>query len=173
MFKVTKVKEAMYYAIQLHVAHSYGEYPYLYHLEQVIYTLKRFGFTEDKYIIAAYLHDTIEDCGITYNDVNKKFGKEIADMVWAVSGFGINRKERTACVMPKIKVNHDALILKLADRLSNLSSSLDNNKGMANTYVKEYDHFRSELYVPNTNAEPMWKELESTVMGSKISEYGQ
>ena len=94
-------------------------------------------------------------------------------MVWAVSGFGINRKERTACVMPKIKVNHDALILKLADRLSNLGSSLNNNKGMANTYVKEYDHFRSELYIPNTNAEPMWKELESTVMGSKISEYGQ
>ncbi len=163
MFKVTKIKEAMYFAIKMHSAHPYGKYPYIYHLDQVIYTLKGFGFTDEKYIIAAYLHDIIEDCGITYNDVKKKFGEEIADMVWAVSGFGINRKERTACVIPKIKVNHDALILKLGDRLSNLNSSLENNKGMANVYIREYDHFRTELYVPNTNAEPMWDEMERII----------
>ena len=30
-------------------------------------------------ICAAILHDTIEDCDVTYDDIVKKFGKEIAD----------------------------------------------------------------------------------------------
>jgi (p)ppGpp synthase/HD superfamily hydrolase len=176
MLEVTKVKEAMYYAIKLHSAHSYGEYPYIYHLDQVIHVLSEFGFVDDKYVIAAYLHDTIEDCGITYNDVNKKFGKEIADIVWAVSGFGINRKERFECVVPKIRANEDALIIKLADRISNFSSSTKNKPSMAKMYAKEYDVFMKELYVPDrlfnpefiSVADPMWNRLSGLMLIKEV-----
>ena len=36
-------------------------------------------------ICAAILHDTIEDCDVTYDDIVKKFGKEIADLVNGVT----------------------------------------------------------------------------------------
>lgn len=168
MFELTKIKEAQYFAIKMHSAHSYGDYPYLYHLDQVIYFLRKFGFTSDKYIIAAYLHDIIEDCGITYNDVNKRYGKEIADMVWAVSGFGKTRKERFECVVPKINANDDSLKLKLADRIANITSSLKNKPHMADMYKKELPYFREKLYKPNVNIEPMWVYLEALVKGELV-----
>ena len=79
-------------------------------------------------ICAAILHDTIEDCDVTYDDIVKKFGKEIADLVNGVTK--INKLKFT-CDNEAVIANHRKiivglsedvriLIVKLADRLHNM-----------------------------------------------------
>lgn len=170
MLRVTKIKEAAYTAIRLHGMQTYGDgLPYYHHLEQVVDVLKEFGFTDDKFVIAGYLHDVLEDTAISYNDIKSQFGEEVAEIVYAVTDeLGRNRKERKAKTYPKIKANHDAIIVKLADRIANTRSSIKNKPNMAKMYVKELKGFRDALYVPNTEAEPLWNELEDSLIVNEV-----
>ncbi len=65
---------------------------------------------------AALLHDTIEDHKLTYEDIKAKFGLIIADLVYEVTHVW-NGKEWT---FPNLK-SRDAMLIKFADRLSNIS----------------------------------------------------
>ena len=81
-------------------------------------------------IVSAILHDLIEDTDITYNDIKKEFGKEIADIVDGVTKLDkINynsKEEAKADAIRKmvIAMSKDirVLILKLADRLHNIET---------------------------------------------------
>jgi (p)ppGpp synthase/HD superfamily hydrolase len=169
MLRVTKIKEAAYLAISLHGTQTYDGHPYYYHLEQVVDVLKEFGFTEDKFVIAGYLHDVLEDTAISYNDIKTQFGEEIAEIVYAVTDeLGRNRKERKAKTYPKIKANPDATIVKLADRIANTRNSIKNKPSMAKMYAKELEGFRDALYVPNTEAESLWNELSDILIVNEV-----
>jgi (p)ppGpp synthase/HD superfamily hydrolase len=166
MKRITKVKEAAYLAISLHGMQNYDGYPYYYHLEQVVDVLKEFGFSDDKYVIAGYLHDVMEDTAISYNDIKKQFGEEIAEIVYCVTDeLGRNRKERKEKTYPKIASNPDAVIIKLADRIANMRNSIEKKHSMSDAYVKEFDDFESALY--NDNSEQavidMWVELNNLI----------
>lgn len=158
MKRITLVKEASYLAISAHGTQTYDGYPYYYHLEQVVDILKEYGYTEDKFIISGYLHDSIEDTDVSYNDIRMKFGEEIAEIVYRVTDeLGRNRAERKAKTLPKIAESPDAIIIKLADRIANLRNPT--KKGM---YAKEYKIFKDFLYTPG-HADDMWKELDELV----------
>ena len=87
-------REARMVAVKLHASQSYDEvFPYEKHLDDVVEVLKRFGYS-GKYVIAGYLHDILEDTGLSYSDVKRYFGEEIAEMVYCVTDeLGRNRKE--------------------------------------------------------------------------------
>ncbi len=93
-------------------------------------------------IVSAILHDLIEDTDITYNDIKKEFGKEIADIVDGVTKLDkINynsKEEAKADAIRKmvIAMSKDirVLILKLADRLHNIET-ID--------YLNEWKHMAS------------------------------
>lgn len=79
-------------------------------------------------LCAALLHDTIEDCDVTEEELEKKFGHEIASLVNGVTK--INKLKFT-CDNEAVIANHRKIlvglcedvriiILKLADRLHNL-----------------------------------------------------
>ncbi len=79
-------------------------------------------------ICAAILHDTIEDCDCSYEEVESKFGKEIASLV---SGVTKINKLKFTCDNEAMIANHRKilvglsedvriLIIKLADRLHNM-----------------------------------------------------
>ena len=169
MKRITKVKEAAYLAISQHGTQTYDGHPYYYHLEQVVDVLKEFGFTEDVYVISGYLHDTLEDTSISYNDIKKQFGLDVAEIVYAVTDeLGRNRKERKYKTYPKIKINEDAIIVKLADRIANVRNSLKHKPEMAEMYVKEFEIFKGELYNEKTSTHSLWLELESIIMTTKV-----
>jgi (p)ppGpp synthase/HD superfamily hydrolase len=67
---------------------------------------------------AAYLHDVIEDTTITYEDLVKDFGTDIADLVNEVTQEG--QKDEHGYYFPRLKTRR-GIMLKFADRLSNLS----------------------------------------------------
>ncbi len=81
MIRITLVKEAAYFAISAHGNQTYDGYPYYFHLEEVVEVLREFGFTEDTYIMAGYLHDALEDTAVSYNDIKNKFGIDVAEIV--------------------------------------------------------------------------------------------
>lgn len=75
--------------------------------------------TSNKNLIsAAYLHDTIEDTSVTYDDLVREFNKEVADLVFEVTH--IKKPGGIGWYFPNIKTR-DGMMLKFADRLSNIS----------------------------------------------------
>lgn len=119
--------------------------------------LKRFGYS-GKYIVAGYLHDVIEDAGISYNDIRVHFGVEVVEIVYCVTDeLGRNREERKAKTLPKTASNNDAIIVKLADRIANIEHG-----GKVGMYAKEHSEFKSYLYKPGICNE-MWEHLEKLI----------
>ena len=163
MIRITLVKEAAYFAISAHGNQTYDGYPYYFHLEEVVDVLKEFGFREDTYIMAGYLHDALEDTAVSYNDIKNKFGVDVAEIVYAVTDeLGRNRKERKEKTLPKIATLYDAIIVKLADRIANMRNSTKKGHRMSNMYKKEYNEFKTQLttYFDDHKIGVMWEELD-------------
>ncbi len=159
------VRKAKNCAFIAHEGQLYGTFPYHKHLEDVIRILKRFDFN-NKYLIAGYLHDTIEDTALSYDFIAENFGKCIADIVYAVTDeLGKNRKERRAKTYPKIAANEDAIIIKLADRIANVEQG-----GKIEMYAKEHAEFKWWFYREDRMMRPMWDYLENVINKWKIDQ---
>jgi (p)ppGpp synthase/HD superfamily hydrolase len=131
-------------AVEVHRDQKYGTQPYVAHLADVVRRVKQ--ITDDPEIIAAaWLHDSIEDTQVTYGDVERGFGKNVADIVWAVTGVGHDRAAKMANAIEKIAQTPGAELVKSADRLSNAAASKDEKK------MKLYNRYKDE----HTNLSPV------------------
>jgi (p)ppGpp synthase/HD superfamily hydrolase len=152
------------FAIAKHGTQKYGEHPYSYHLNYVVNILKEYGYAEDDAIISsAWLHDTIEDTDTTYEMIVSEFKQEIADIVWAVTNEpGKNRMEKFAKTAPKIIANKKALILKLADRITNTEFNFEHDSRIYQVYRREFPQFKQLLYrEQDIDILAMWNRLIS------------
>lgn len=162
------------FAIEAHNStnHLYDGKPYSVHLSMVVMYglkyLKNFGNlsydTQEVILNACWLHDTIEDCRLTYNDIEKIAGKLVAEIVYAVSNEkGKNRKERAnEKYYSGIRTTPFAIYVKLCDRLANVKYSSDIKSHMFEVYKKEKDDFINSLFSEGIPAYliPMVNELE-------------
>ena len=125
---VEKLKEAYMFAEKVHAEQKRdsGD-PYISHpiaVANILAELKLDGPT----ITTALLHDTIEDTSATLEDVKKKFGVEIADLVEGVTKLSMlesKNKEFTVAenfrkLILATSKDIRVLIVKLADRLHNM-----------------------------------------------------
>lgn len=161
------------------VNHIYDVYPYSFHLEMVVeYAIKhRYVFfenigTKSEFILAlkvCWLHDTIEDCRMTYNDVKDKFGEKIADCVYDLTTYkGKTRSERANDqYYQDLKQNKIALFVKICDRLANMhySFNISKSKKMSKVYLDEFDSFKEKLYTQELNK--MWKSFDPYIKTDK------
>lgn len=166
------LEKAKELATKAHMGQRYGKFPYTHHLFGTWDVLEKFGFSEDvldpvkrkrnqRLILAAMLHDTLEDTDLTYDELRDEFGSKVADLVFAVTNEpGANRKERFLKTYPKIRANPDAVVLKLADRIANVIHALQSNPEILEMYRKEWFTFEQELRKPN-DCDEMWKHLET------------
>lgn len=147
-----------------HAVKNYGGQPYYVHLEDVENILREYGFGENEIlIICAWLHDTMEEAGFTYNDIKKVFGKQVADITYLVTDFkGHNRDERKPDQLYiEMRVNVLAIIVKVADRIANARRSVASGHSMGDKYKAEYGHFREMLHNEDHRMlAPMWNELD-------------
>jgi (p)ppGpp synthase/HD superfamily hydrolase len=163
IYKEKTYIEARMVAEKAHGEQPYDEiFPYTKHLDDVVDVLKRFGYS-GKFIVAGYLHDVIEDAGVSYNDIKSHFGIDVAEIVFCVTDeLGRNRKERKEKTLPKIASNPDAIIVKLADRIANIEHG-----GKVGMYAKEHGDFKNHLYKPG-HCDEMWEHLESIIFSEKV-----
>jgi len=159
------------------VNQKYGDnLPYHVHLSDVWRYAKKFiHLIPEKYhrdiILAAWGHDLIEDTGLTYNDVLKVLGKNVADIVYALTNEkGRNRAERANDkYYENIKENDLALYVKLCDRLANMVYSKKEGQGMYKKYVQEIPNFKKKLY--NGLYDEIWKEIDNIEFTERDNEY--
>jgi (p)ppGpp synthase/HD superfamily hydrolase len=74
--------------------------------------------TDPEIISVTYLHDILEDTDTTFNELNSEFGLRIANLVFQVTHIGTN--DSIGYSFPNLK-DRDAIMIKFADRLSNIS----------------------------------------------------
>lgn len=156
------IEQAKKLAIQHHADQKYDEHPYSYHLYYVSNILTKFNYADDELIMAAgWLHDVLENTDLTYETLVSEFGKEVSDIVWAVTTEpGQNRAERLRNTSPKIHSHPKALIIKLADKIANTEYYLNNNPRHYKIYIKEFPLFKIHLYNPDAvDLLPMWEQL--------------
>lgn len=84
--------------------------------------------SDQELLAAAALHDTVEDTGVTIEDIRREFGERIATLVESESDVEIKDKseeeswhERKMAAIERLaKAPHDAKIVALGDKLSNM-----------------------------------------------------
>jgi (p)ppGpp synthase/HD superfamily hydrolase len=158
------------FAIEAHdkTNHLYDGKPYSVHLSMVVmYAMKYFEeryYPEGSYetiLHACWLHDTIEDCRLTYNDIKEIAGVDVANIVYAVTNEkGKNRKERASDKYYEgIRYTELATYVKVCDRLANIKYSKDTNSRMYEVYRKEHEEFKRQLALDEDA--PIVKELNT------------
>lgn len=138
-----------------HYTQSYGSNPYFFHLSMVVAVLQEFGVTDEEVLAAGWLHDVVEDTDYTHELVTALFGKRISAMVWACTGDGGSRKERNASIEAKLcnAESEDAVLVKAADRIANVRSSIWTNPGLKEMYAREMVAFTLMLMRAGNNIE--------------------
>lgn len=126
--EIANVKKAYELAAKVHKGQKRlsGE-PYIMHPLSVALILARLGM-DDASIIAAILHDTVEDTELTNDEIKKEFGDTVAELVDGVTKIGRvplqTKEEQQAENIRKmlIAMSRDirVIIIKLADRLHNM-----------------------------------------------------
>ena len=126
----TYINKAFQYAYEGHNGQNRksGE-PYITHPLHVAIYLSDLNFDKET-IAAALLHDLIEDTDISYEDLKKEFGEEVADIVDGVTKldrikYSSNEEAKADAIRKMvIAMSKDirVLILKLADRLHNIQT---------------------------------------------------
>lgn len=96
--------------------------PYFNHCVEVTKIIhNEFGIRNENYLIAALLHDTVEDTGLTLDQVKKMFGDEVAELIGGVTKLEKGTdKETLNKVLDKTYLNPGVAVIKLADRLHNM-----------------------------------------------------
>jgi (p)ppGpp synthase/HD superfamily hydrolase len=120
----------IFHAIQFAAAAHAGQYrkgtriPYLIHPLRVAAILLESGCAEDL-AVAAVLHDTVEDCFVTLDQIRRLFGLRIAQLVAGASEPDKSqpweaRKQHTIDFLRSAP--DDQLLVCLADKLDNIRS---------------------------------------------------
>jgi (p)ppGpp synthase/HD superfamily hydrolase len=102
--------------------------PYLEHLLEAVEVLVRgAGVTDPQILCAAVLHDVVEDTPATVDEVRERFGDRVATMVgWVTKPKPEEGADRTAAknaYLSRLRdAPDDAIVVKLADRASNVQT---------------------------------------------------
>lgn len=150
------------------------EEPYINHPLEVLNLLANVGKIEDyNVLIAAVLHDTIEDTETTKEEISELFGSEVCGYVLEVT----DDKSLPKAVRKQKQIEHaphlsnGAKYIKLADKISNIRDVSENPPdGWSNKRRLEYidwgERVIDGLRGVNNNLENHFDELIKTARGT-------
>jgi (p)ppGpp synthase/HD superfamily hydrolase len=126
-----KITRAAVFASQRHAGQrrkGAAEEPYFNHLAEVADLLAQaVGDFDVNLTVAGFLHDTIEDAGVTREELAELFGGDVADLVAAVTDDKSLPKEKRKLLQIEhaAQTSPRAQSLKLADKIANVRSLKD------------------------------------------------
>lgn len=117
------IQKAFIFAYNVHLGQERKDgKPYISHPVSVAMELARNG-ADEELICAGLLHDTVEDAGVTIDELTEKFGKGVAELVSADSeDKALSWEERKQNTLDALKNGGDRRFCMLicADKLANL-----------------------------------------------------
>lgn len=116
-------------------------FPYIVHPMEAVEIVATMT-SDQELLAAAALHDTVEDTDITLEDIRREFGERIANLVASESDTfeeGVSEQDswhsrKKAAIDRLAKASHDAKIVALGDKLSNM-------RAIARDYAVQGDSF--------------------------------
>lgn len=120
---------------------KYSGEDYIVHPIEVAELVAETGGT-DEMIAAAYLHDVVEDTGVSIEEIQTEFGEAVANLVSDLTNVSKpsdgNRRTRKALDLKHTaQASNSAQIIKLADLISNAKSIVKNDPSFARVYLRE------------------------------------
>jgi (p)ppGpp synthase/HD superfamily hydrolase len=139
------VEKARVFATAAHAAvaqlRKYTNEPYIVHPKEVVGIVKTVPHTPAM-LAAAWMHDVVEDTGVTLETVRAEFGDEVADLVgWLTDVSRPDHGNRAA--RKAVDRAHTAAApaaaqtVKVADIISNTRSIMEHDEKFAVTYLAE------------------------------------
>ncbi len=132
MNNLANLTEAYYFAASKHISQKRkgnDAAPYINHPVEVVNLLTNIGKVEDfDILIAAVLHDTVEDTQTKIEEISEKYGANVALMVSELTDDKTlpkeERKEKQVEHAPHISIG--AKQIKLCDKISNIRDVIEN-----------------------------------------------
>jgi (p)ppGpp synthase/HD superfamily hydrolase len=149
------IEKSKQYAIECHgsTGHQYDGKPYDYHLRMVYEAGLKFIHLipekeRDNVLASCWVHDCIEDCRQTYNDVKNATNESVAELAYALTNEkGKTRKERANDKYYQgIRETPYAIFVKVCDRIANVEHSKQQGSRMIEMYSKENKNFTEKLF---------------------------
>lgn len=139
------VEKARVFATAAHASvkqlRKYTNEPYIVHPAQVATIVGGVPHTAPM-LAAAWMHDVLEDTGVTEQDMRAEFGDYITDLVMWLTDVSKpedgNRATRRSIDLEHTKLApREAKTIKLADIISNTSSIKEHDEAFAKVYLVE------------------------------------
>ena len=140
------VEKARVFATAAHAAvaqlRKYTGEPYIVHPAEVFSIVSTVEGATEEMLAAAWLHDVVEDTGVTNETIRAMFGDKVAELVgWLTD---VSRPEQgNRATRKAIDRAHsaaapaEAQTIKLADLISNTRSIMAHDEKFAKTYLEE------------------------------------
>ncbi|MGA2030713.1 MAG: HD domain-containing protein [Thermoguttaceae bacterium] len=109
--------------------------PYITHPTEVMKTVWQWGAGSPAMLSAAILHDALEDSDLTYKQLARDFGEEIAGMVKELTHDPKNDGDKGEYLRSFAAASVPALLIKLADRYCNIHDCLFTDRGRVKAYL--------------------------------------
>lgn len=114
--------------------------PYIEHPRAVARILHdEAGVRDESTLIAALLHDTMEDCGVSHENLVVEFGHDVADAVRELTNADVAPGGKAAMQIAHArKMSPRAAAVKVADKTANLRDLLDAPPDWESARVRKY-----------------------------------
>jgi (p)ppGpp synthase/HD superfamily hydrolase len=121
---------------------KYTNEPYIVHPTEVVDILTSTVEPTEEMIAAAWMHDVVEDTGVTLETIRKEFGDKVADLVGWLTDVSRpdhgNRASRKAVDRAHTAAAPAAAqTIKCCDLISNTRSIVEHDEKFAKTYLAE------------------------------------
>jgi (p)ppGpp synthase/HD superfamily hydrolase len=139
------------------------------HLEGVVNRLKNLGVTDKEVLCAAWLHDIIENTDVTFDQINERFGREVAVIVLSLSkDQNISKKDREMQYINQLKdAPFQSKIIKLCDISANLKdlANAPISKTQKNKQIKKILHYLRIIKNDISENKSMYPKIQDIIDG--------
>lgn len=145
-----RVRQAYFFALGAHAGQvrKYTGEPYINHPVRVAVIVENAGGTEDQ-VIAALLHDVVEDCSVSLSTLREFFGQPVSAMVGSLTNVAFSDRGpyhgKSRKVRHEANVVHfrlycapgDGAMVRFADQLDNAGDITQKDRKFAKLYLTE------------------------------------